>query len=158
MKHLKTMLVIGGVLVVGGALAYFLLRRPREVFNVSRAGGSTVDPKEAKAIAELFGGRLATKSELAAAQKAGAAWCRSGWVAEDDGTIKDSQYPMQETPIDPATSKPMGGCGYANVVNTCVPPTCEVGVTVYGPKPKKPDEIKDFVVLPWSAKSWSQSS
>jgi hypothetical protein len=64
---------------------------------------------------------------------------------------------MQDLPIDPKTKAAAVGCGTARVVNTCNPPTCNAGVTVFGKKPKKTSSlVQGFVVHPWSDLEWNQ--
>jgi hypothetical protein len=164
----KYALIAGGVLAVGaGALGatYYFMTYPREAFLVLPVDGTpSLTPTTAPIAAKkfgwrgMFGAKLATKSQLKAAQAAGAAWCPGGWVAEDDGsTVKDLQWPMQTMPIDPTTKKPITGCGFENQVNTCN--TCWGGATVYGKKPAKTTAlVNDLRVIPWSAAKWSKSS
>ena len=166
------MLIAGGIVIIGvGAtgLAYYFSTNPREVFAVylpNRASDS-VPRGDAVKVARKFGflgligAKVATKAQLAANQSAGANWCISSWVAESDGkTIQDAQYPMQDLPIDPKTGKAVWGCGAGHTVNTCTPPLCNAGVTIYGKKPKKPlkatDTVHGFSVAPWSDAEWNQ--
>jgi hypothetical protein len=158
---MKVALAVGGVALVGAAVAGPLLyrRMRKQVFHVRLTSDASIAATDAVKTAALFNGVVATKSQLLAAQTAGAEWCKSGWVAEEDGaTIKDSQYPMQALPIDPVTKKEVVTCGYANKVNTCNPADgCSCGVTVFGRKPSKADAVASYTVIPFSNKSWCQT-
>lgn len=163
---IKYALVAGGVVAVGAGaagIAFYFMTNPKEVYNATPVSGS-VDKTQAAAVAKkfglfgMFGAKLATKSQLAAAHKSGAGWCHSGWVMEDDGkTVKDAQYPTQELDIDPDTQKPTIKCGAAHTVNTCAPPTCDAGVVIYGKKPKRTaTPVKGYIVYPWNLAEWSK--
>lgn len=166
-KALKIALIATGAAVVGagvvGGALYFSMY-PKEVYHVQTS--AAVAPADAHAVAKkcglfgMYGAKLATKSQLAAAQKAGAAWCSPGWVAEDSDAkdVKDAQFPMQDLPLGP-DGKAITTCGAANTVNTCSPlPSCAQGITVYGKKPAKSDVFKGMVVLPWNQVTdvWNQ--
>jgi hypothetical protein len=163
---IKYALLAGGVVAIGvgaGGLVYYFTNFPKEVFYAWPPSGE-VDPTKAVAVAKevgtfgLWGTRIATKDQLLAAQKAGANWCGSGWIAESDGkTVKDAQYPMQDMPIDPDTNAPVTGCGDAFTVNTCNPPTCKIGVVVYGKKPAKGSKkAVAYNVRPWDNLQWNK--
>lgn len=165
MKHMLIYgLVAGGAVVVGAGAAFFFLTHPKEVFNVHLATPGPVNAADAASIAKKFGlfgkfgAKLATKAQLAAAQKAGAGWCFPGWVAEADGvTVSVAQFPTQALPIDPATNAPVTNCGTANTVNTCIAANCNPGVTVYGKKPRESAApVAGYVIAPWNSAQWKK--
>jgi hypothetical protein len=93
-----------------------------EVFYVEPNGGYTVKLSDAEGVCSTYSARLATDSDLAAAQSAGADWCATGWLLGST----DAKYPITTTTV--------GGCGNGSAgVMTYTPGTA--GVNCYGVKP-----------------------
>jgi hypothetical protein len=156
----RNALMIGGAVVaaagVGLGLTYALYR-PAEVYHVRINDATSIPSTDAAKVAALFGGQVATLDQLTAAQKAGAEWCKSGWVMEAGAAQpKNGYYPTQTLPIDPATKKPTVQCGAAYMVNMCNPEGgCVMGVTIFGKKPSKAEADKSgYSVQPWSSLHW----
>jgi hypothetical protein len=74
-----------------------------------------------KACLEAGADDLATDAQLTAAQKAGAQWCKCGWLKDTE----DKKYPMQESGIAGCGSSGINNCGNA----------ATSGATCYGNKP-----------------------
>jgi hypothetical protein len=77
-----------------------------EVYSVCPNGGYDTVFGDADAVCRTYGSRLASPSELVAAQARGAQWCACGWTSD-----ANANYPMQgNAPY---------GCGNSNTVNWC---------------------------------------
>jgi len=100
---------------------------------------------EAAGVCAQYGAKVATTAQLEQAQKAGADWCFSGWVADGDGKW-------------PVTTNPIPGCGWLGINNWTwqdangVP---KAGVNCHGPKPR-PTEVKPGVIKPFNGDLWDQ--
>jgi hypothetical protein len=100
---------------------------------------------EANGVCARFGAKVATTAQLEEAQRAGADWCFSGWVADGDGKW-------------PITTNPIPGCGWMGINSWTwqdengVP---KAGVNCYGPKPR-PTEVKPSHILPFNGDLWDQ--
>jgi hypothetical protein len=90
-----------------------------EVFQVGSPYIYTKD--EAEMVCKAYNAQVATKSQIESAQKRGAEWCSTGWVADDP----QAMYPMQ-------TTKP--GCGGPGI-NVYTPPDNKASVNCFGVKP-----------------------
>ncbi len=112
---------------------------PPEVFMVA-PNGYTVSKDNAQATCDLYGARVATTSDLANAQAAGADWCLSGWVADD----VNPKYPI--------TYSTGQGCGNGTSgVITYNPPGGLAGVNCFGVKPAPgTDNAVSSFGLTWS--------
>ena len=109
-----------------------------EVYGIS---GYNYTPSTAAAKCASYGGVLATYKQLEAAQKSGADWCSSGWLADMSGT---AYYPI--------TTSTYAGCGSGSAgIKTYTDGTA--GANCYGVKPRE-GQYDD--VLPFSDTSWNQ--
>lgn len=100
---------------------------------------------EAAGVCAKYGGKVATTAQLEEAQRAGADWCFSGWVADGDG-----KWPITTTPIP--------GCGWMGINSWTWQDAAGVpkaGVNCYGPKPR-PTEVKQGGILPFNGDLWDQ--
>lgn len=156
-------LVLAGVALLGAGAAagviYWKIKKAKdnaggggdtrapEVFCVKSTSGN-VKPENAEAFAKAFGCRVATHAELVAAQKAGANWCKAGWVLDEASGKYVGEYPMQDASKDPETGKATVGCGASNAVNKY---EGNVGVTMYGKKPEKKKVPAGSVAYAWNA-------
>jgi hypothetical protein len=117
-----------------------------EVFAVEPNGGYTVTRSNAEGVCSTYGARLASAAELGRAQSAGADWCMTAWVQDDNS----ARYPI--------TTTLMGGCGGGNAgIMTWTPPgdakgVISAGVNCYGVKP--PNGTQD--VLSFAPGVWNQ--
>lgn len=82
------------------------------------------DGETAEQVCGSMGGRVATMEEVSEAQKAGAQWCATGIVS--DNNYGTAVYPMQDVV--------KFGCGGPGL-NTFVPESGKAGINCYGPKP-----------------------
>jgi hypothetical protein len=135
---------------------------PSEVYHYDE-GIFAIHNADAQSIAAKFGAKIASESDIAAAQAAGADWCRWGWL--DNNTIA---YPLAGPtafPYCPDGTPPPGGKVFSStsaIDNTW-------GVTLYGPKPPKstiPEcspvlglkakSLGNPCIVPFSSNKWSQ--
>ena len=100
---------------------------------------------EAPGVCAQYGGKVATTAQLEEAQRAGADWCFSGWVADGDGKW-------------PITTNPIPGCGWMGINawtwqdGAGIP---KAGVNCYGPKPR-PTDVATGVIKPFNGDMWDQ--
>lgn len=120
-----------------------------ELYYVS--GGSTASPytipyTEAKNVASLFNGVLATSVQLQDAQTAGADWCAAGWLSDTVGAAWPTNTSLQT------------GCGNGTPqVMHWTPASNLAGVHVYGVKPTKTATLPSgYIVYPFNATKWSR--
>ncbi len=97
---------------------------------------------EAAGVCARYGATVATTAQLADAQRAGADWCFSGWVADGGGKW-------------PITTSPIGGCGGRQGVIEWTPDSGKAGVNCYGPKPR-PTDVATGVIKPFNGDMWDQ--
>jgi len=112
---------------------------PVQVFAVGP--GYDYTRAEAPGVCAKYGVRVATKAQLEEAQRNGADWCFSGWVAEGVG-----QWPI--------TTNPIWGCGSRQGIMTW-PVADRIGVNCYGPKPDPTSEPAG-VIKPFNGDLWNQ--
>jgi hypothetical protein len=94
------------------------------LYRVGESYPFTTRKTEAADVCKSFGGTVATVAQLTQAQRDGADWCASGWVADSN----DAMYPI--------TTSLQQGCGNGSVgIKTYTPPDGKAGVNCYGPKP-----------------------
>jgi hypothetical protein len=98
---------------------------PAEVFQLNNYVWGR---DEASSVCKLLGATLATRAQLAEAQRAGADWCSTGWVADDS----QASYPI--------TTSTGQGCGNGRTgVMTWTPPSTnegfKAGINCFGLKP-----------------------
>ena len=120
---------------------------PTQVFAVGNA--YVYKREDAPAVCAKYGAKVATTAQLEAAQKMGANWCYSGWVAEGSGKW-------------PITTQPIGGCGGRTGIIEWTPYFPEygwdghkAGINCYGPKPR-PEEKTEEVIQPFNDTLWDQ--
>lgn len=101
---------------------------------------------DAQAVCAKYGARVATRADVEAAFRAGADWCFTGWVSDDENAM----YPINDSLVQ--------GCAGTPTVAVWTPPERVAGVTCYGPKPSK-NQIKGNEVLPfnWNKNVWNQA-
>jgi len=109
-----------------------------DVFYVA-PGGYSVERKDAQSVCNSYGGRLATLDELTRAQRAGADWCATGHVADDDRAY----YPRNSY-LPPG----QWGCGPPGI-NEYTPG--KAGVNCIGKRPVKGDPA----VFAFNSRTWS---
>ena len=97
---------------------------------------------EAPSICAKYGAKLATTAQLEEAQRNGADWWFSGWVAEGSGKW-------------PITLNPINGCGNRTGIIEWTPGP-KAGVTCYGPKPDITDPAAKDIILPFNQQMWNQ--
>lgn len=108
-----------------------------EVYHVSgnpHAYAWGVD--DAHGVCTRYGGTMATKAQVEAAQKKGAQWCSTGWTK--DGGNTHGMYPMQQK---------LPGCG-APGMNFFTPDNRKAGVNCYGVRPSEAKQGHN--ILPFS--------
>ena len=110
----------------------------------SAAGGRyDLTFEEGQARCAQFGATVATTAQLEEAQRNGANWCTSGWVAERQGKW-------------PITTAVVGGCGGRTGIIEWTP-GARAGVNCYGPKPDIEDPAAlNGTILPFNDQMWSQ--
>jgi hypothetical protein len=112
---------------------------PTQVFAVGPGYNYTKD--QAQGVCAQYGAQVATSSQLADAQAAGADWCFSGWVSD----ANDPQYPI--------TTSTGQGCGNGSTGIMTYNPGGSAGVNCYGPKPGI-DNYPQNTIMPFSSKLW----
>lgn len=115
-----------------------LMRQEPEVYWVGPGYDYTKD--QAEGVCRALGGRVATFNELTSAQRSGADWCATGWVADN------------LTPAYPITTQTGGGCGNGSPgIKFYAPPNNKAGVNCFGPKPnaKASSKVRDFAPGVW---------
>lgn len=102
---------------------------PAEVFQLSNY---VWGKDEANSVCKLVGATLATRAQLAEAQRAGADWCSTGWVADDS----QASYPI--------TTSTWQGCGNGRAgIVQYTPPSNKAGINCFGLKPARENVTKD---------------
>jgi hypothetical protein len=119
-----------------------------EVFNVK---DNVYRYPEAEDCCKNYGARVATRDELARAQKIGANWCNMGWL-----TSQDAYYPTQLEQVRESSkwsAQFQGGCGRVGINGGFYPSQLKLGVNCYGIKPVDTQNVN-----PWNTvnKKWSQ--
>ena len=113
-----------------------------EVFYV---GGYDYTKAQAVGICTKHGATVASNRQLAAAQKAGADWCATGWLS--DQTV--AKYPINTTIME--------GCAGGPSVVEYTPPTGKAGVNCFGVKPEKVEGAgADSTLRNWNSTKWSR--
>jgi hypothetical protein len=120
----------------------------KEVYHVQCTGSSSycMTFSDAQAVANKFGGSIASESQLMASYNNGANWCSTGWVSSGK-----CMYPI--------TTQVRMGCGNGSAgVTTYMPSGQKCGVNVYGVKPTmdKATSISGYKVIPFDEFRWSQ--
>jgi hypothetical protein len=133
-----------------------LLRYNPEVFYVTRPGYDSINDRYslplrdvARNVCAEYGADLASYAEIVAAQKAGAQWCATGWMADStpvdaQGNVYGMAFPMQEF---------VSGCGGGSGVWPYVPPSGRGGAVCYGVKPPVEATKGGDVIWNWTNKS-----
>ena len=114
----------------------------KEVFYIKGSEGSayTLSKEAAQAACAAAGGRLASMHQLTGSHTAGADWCATGWLNDQD-------------PAFPITTSVRPGCATTPQVVRYKPPGDLAGATCYGVKPTKD---ANPLVLPFNASKWSR--
>jgi hypothetical protein len=123
----------------------FALRRRHGFAQASEVyyiGDYTYDKKEAAAVCRRYGGVLATRKQVIDAQKVGAEWCASGWVADDD----NGMWPRQ-TGAAYCGGPPLG---------VWTPAERKAGINCFGPKPVQGEFTTVKGNFNESTKQWNQ--
>lgn len=115
---------------------------PEQVFAVGPDYRYT--KAEAAGVCSKYGATVATTHQLQEAQKKGADWCFSGWVADGGG-----KWPISTTAIH--------GCGSRVGIIEWTPDSQRAGVNCYGAKPGIND-VKPREILPFNGQMWDQPS
>jgi hypothetical protein len=116
---------------------------PSQVFAVGPGYDYTRD--QAAGICSGYGAKVATKAQLAEAQKNGADWCFSGWVQDSP----NGQWPI--------TTSVIGGCGGRQGIIEWTPESNKAGVNCYGPKPAI-QSVSQGTIKPFNGTNWDQPS
>jgi len=116
-----------------------LVKGASQVFGAG-GWGYNLTFAEGQAKCAQLGATVATSAQLAEAQRNGADWCSSGWVAEGRG----------EWPI---TLNPVPGCGGTPGIIGWTPGE-RAGVNCYGPKPDINDKSAQGV-MPFNEQMWN---
>lgn len=100
---------------------------------------------DSQAVCAKYGARVATKADVEAAYRAGADWCFTGWVSDDENAM----YPVNDSLVQ--------GCALSPTVAVWTPPEKVAGVTCYGPKPAR-NQVTGNEILPfnWNKGVWNQ--
>lgn len=114
---------------------------PKQVFAVGP--GYDYTREQAASVCAGYGAQVATKAQLAEAQRNGADWCFSTWVK--DSTT--GQWPI--------TTSVIGGCGGRQGIIEWTPDSKKAGVSCYGNKPAI-TAVNPGVIKPFNQQSWSQ--
>ena len=133
--------IVGGVAIAAGVAglgtaAYLWLRKERkaEVFAVGGPeGGPQFAGEEAAGVASRYGGRLATMTEMAEAQRSGASWCAPSWAA---GDADDGMHLVVPADEDTVKSCPIPGL-VVGLNEIAVQPSQTARVAVRGYKPSR---------------------
>jgi hypothetical protein len=113
-----------------------------EVFAVGPSYQHTRE--QAQAVCARFGAQVATEAQLQNAQRNGADWCFTAWVANST----NAQFPI--------TTSIQAGCGNGRRgVIRWTPPNKQAGVNCFG---YKPPQTQASGVRPFSSTKWSQYS
>lgn len=101
--------------------------------------------EEAAGVCAKYGGRVATRTEVDNAWRAGANWCFTGWVSDQEGAV----YPINDDLIQ--------GCALSPMVAQWTPEYKKAGVTCFGPKPARNAQGIN-IILPFNTvkKVWNQ--
>ena len=110
--------------------------------QVYSVGGYTNVHDQAESVCAKYGATVATKAQLQEAQRMGADWCISGWVADD--TV--GQWPI--------TTNAIPGCGSVGINRW---DNGKAAVNCFGPKPdlSSPDAVNG-TIHPFNAQMWTQ--
>lgn len=125
---------------LGNPSANRILGAP-QVFAVGPGYQYTFD--EAPAVCAKYGAQVATTAQLEEAQRNGADWCFSGWVAEG----RQGKWPI--------TLNPIIGCGQRTGIIEWTPGD-RAGINCYGPKPDINDPVAQNVIFPFNQQMWNQ--
>lgn len=115
---------------------------PKQVFAVGPDYRYRRD--EAAAVCAKYGAQVATMAQLEDAQKKGADWCFSGWVADNT------------TGSWPISLNPVNGCGNRRGIIQWTPDSQKAGVNCYGAKPSASDVPTPNEILPFNNNVWDQ--
>ena len=121
---------------------------PQEVFHVSGPLGNEYNIKrpDAEFQCAKYGAKLATRAQVYEAQRGGADWCSTGWVADSSGAMYPSNWNTQT------------GCGNGrSAVIEWTSPSGYAAANCYGVKPPSepyPDNVGNMV-LPWTSRNAS---
>jgi hypothetical protein len=107
--------------------------------------------KEAAGVCARYGGRVATKAEAQNAFRAGANWCFTGWVSDQEGAV----YPINEQLVQGCAPSPM--LAEWTPPKEWTPPEQRAGVTCFGPKPAR-NTVTGGTILPFNTVKdiWNQ--
>lgn len=100
---------------------------------------------EAAGVCAKYGATVATTAQLTEAQRMGADWCFSGWVADGDG----------KWPITTSSVPGCGGIGINSWTWQDAKGVPKAGVNCYGAKPS-PTEVASGVIKPFNGDMWDQ--
>jgi hypothetical protein len=152
---LITIVIAVVVVLVVAAVVIVLLKRRKQVFAIAPvpvtgapgaknyhilAGGAATEAKKY--------GVLATYSQIEKAQKAGAQWCRWGWVTDDRTGSPTANTVIMILPTQ--TAIPMCGSATGSVGISVGPtgPNALADIVVYGRKPSK-SSTDGALTSPW---------
>jgi hypothetical protein len=114
---------------------------PTQVFAVGP--GYDYSRDQAQSVCSQYGAQVATSAQLEEAQRKGADWCFTAWVADSDV----AKYPI--------TTSVMQGCGNGSSgIKPYIPPGNRAGVNCYGPKPGI--DSSDGKILAFNPFMWDQ--
>jgi hypothetical protein len=99
---------------------------------------------EAAAVCAKYGAEVATRKQLEEAQKNGADWCFSAWLADSP----TGSWPISTTPVP--------GCGSRRGIIEWTPDSQKAGVNCYGPKPVPTDVTTPGEIMPFNGNAWDQ--
>jgi hypothetical protein len=119
--------------------------RPRDAEVYVVGPGYDHSREEAAGVCAKYGGQVATKADVEGAWRAGANWCFTGWVSDQEQAV----YPINEQLIQGCADRPM--------VATWTPPYKKAGVTCVGPKPAR-SAVQEGVIKPFNIPKniWNQ--
>jgi hypothetical protein len=115
---------------------------PKQVFAVGPDYRYRRD--EAQAVCAKYGAQVATKAQLEEAQRNGADWCFSAWLADSP----HGSWPISLTPVR--------GCGDRRGIIEWTPDSQKAGVNCYGSKPVQADVPVPNEILPFNGNVWDQ--
>ncbi len=119
--------------------------RPKDAEVYIVGPGYDYSHEEAAGVCAKYGGQVATKADVESAWRAGANWCFTGWVSDQEEAI----YPINEQTVSGCAGRPM--------VASWTPPFKKAGVTCFGPKPAR-GAVKEGVIIPFNVPKnvWNQ--
>jgi hypothetical protein len=115
---------------------------PTQVFAVGP--GYIYSQSEAAAVCSKYGAQVATTAQLEDAQRKGANWCFSAWVAEGSG-----KWPMNESAVPE--------CGGRTGIIEWTSDSGKAGVNCYGPKPNIED-VPAGTIMPFNTTAWDDTT